>query len=113
MPRQKYAISTLIDAYLFDEKTASMLDPGREHFKLRPSAFSLRPLTANSLRISRRTHEKHYVSCSHSCFYRNGNLIGGKATNSLRAYWFLLECLEEFFAERTKENKETADVCHR
>jgi Protein of unknown function (DUF1524)/Protein of unknown function DUF262 len=94
-----------IDAYLFNEKTASMADPARERFKLWPSSYD-RTLFQH---IAENPRDK-LRSLQSKFFYKNGNLIKGSAPNLLRAYWFLLEVFEEFIAERGKDNAETPEV---
>jgi len=93
-----------IDAYLFNEKTASMLDPSREWFKLWPSAYD-RQLFQHIVRSTR----SELQELQSRFFYKNGNLIKNQAPNLRRAYWFLIEAVEEFVSERTAENEETAE----
>jgi Protein of unknown function DUF262/Protein of unknown function (DUF1524) len=98
-------LTSAIDAYLFNEKTASMADAARERFKLWPSSYD-RPLFQNIAENSRDELRK----LQSQFFYKNGNLIKGSAPNLLRAYWFLLEAFEEFLAERTKESAEEPEA---
>jgi uncharacterized protein with ParB-like and HNH nuclease domain len=86
-------LMSAIDAYLFNEKTASMADAARERFKLWPSSYDrllFQHLVENSRDTLRELQSRF--------FYKNGNLIKGSAPNLLRAYWFLLEAFEEFVA---------------
>ena len=94
-----------IDAYLFNEKTASMLDPAREGFKLWPSAYDrllFQHIVGNPREKLRQLQK--------SFFYKNGSLIKGQAPNLLRAYLFLIEAVEEFIAERAEGNNETPET---
>jgi hypothetical protein len=95
----------VVNAYLFNEKSASMLDADRERFKLWPSSYD-RKLYQD---ISQNTPNK-LRSLQISSFYKNGSLIKGQAPNLLRAYIYLLEAIEAFIAERTKEEDETVEA---
>ncbi|MGH9428329.1 MAG: DUF262 domain-containing protein, partial [Terriglobia bacterium] len=86
----------VINAYLFNEKSASMLDPDRERFKLWPSSYDRKLYQ----QISENTPE-NIRSLQPSFFYKNGNLIKGQAPNLLRAYIHLIESIEAFIDERT------------
>lgn len=93
-----------IDAYVLNEKTASMVDPSRERFKLWPSAYDralFQDIVENARDGLRQTQSRF--------FYKNGKLITGSAPNLLRAYWYLLEALESFIQERIRDNAESPD----
>jgi hypothetical protein len=95
----------VIDAYLFNEKSTSMLDADRERFKLWPSSYD-------------RQLYKHIVERTPAAlrkvqpqyFYKNGNLIKGAAPNLLRAYHFLLEVLDAFIVERTTSDHDKIET---
>lgn len=99
---QELRLVNVVDAYLFNEKSASMIDADRERFKLWPSSYD-RKLYQD---ISQNTPAK-LRSLQSKSFYKNGSLIKGQAPNLLRAYIYLLEVIEAFVAERTTEEGET------
>lgn len=94
-----------VNAYLFNEKSASMLDAERERFKLWPSAYD-RKLYQD---ISQNTPQQ-LRSLQPKCFYKNGTLIKGQSPRLLRAYLYLLDGIKEFSDERRKENGESAET---
>jgi hypothetical protein len=105
---RNHQVSRLVDvinAYLFNEKSASMLDAERERFKLWPSAYD-RKLYQD---IAQNTPAK-LRSLQPKFFYKNGALIRGQSPNLLRAYIYLLESIEAFAAERIADNGEAVDV---
>lgn len=86
------------DEYILNARSASMAVPEREEFKLWSSSYD-RPLyTAIARRPSMevRTAFPGY-------FYKNGNLIWGKAPKVLAAYWYLLLQMKNFIAEQASE----------
>ncbi len=96
---------SVVDAYLFNEKGASMLDPERERFKLWPSSYD-RKLYQD---IVENTPAK-LRELQPGFFYKNGNLIKGQAPNLLQAYVYLLVAIETFIEERKDEGNAAADV---
>lgn len=90
----------VVDAYLFNEKSASMLKPERERFKLWSSSYD-RSLFQN---ISESTPDD-LRKLQPDFFYKNGKLIKGRAPNMLRAYWFLYEIIDAFISERREEGE--------
>jgi hypothetical protein len=98
-------LADVIDAYLFNEKSASMVDPERERFKLWPSSYDRKlyqDISGNEPAELRKLQPKH--------FYKNGSLIKGPAPNLLRAYFHLLDAIDEFISERSSENGESAEA---
>jgi len=95
----------VVNAYLFNEKSASMLDADRERFKLWPSSYDRRLFQD----ISQNTPAK-LRTLQPKFFYKNGSLIKGQAPNLLRAYVYLLEVIEGFIAERAKEQGEAVEI---
>ena len=95
----------VVNAYLFNEKSASMLDADRERFKLWPSSYDRRLFQD----ISQNAPAK-LRSLQPKFFYKNGSLIKGQAPNLLRAYVYLLEVIEGFIAERAKEQGEAVET---
>ena len=95
----------VIDAYLFNEKSASMLEPDRERFKLWLSSYD-RKLYED---VSQNTPAK-LRSLQPKFFYKNGALIKGQSPKLLRAYIYLLEAIAAFCAERIKEQGETMEA---
>ena len=95
----------VINSYLFNEKSASMLDAEREHFKLWPSAYD-RKLYQD---ISQSTPAK-LRSLQPKSFYKNGSLIKSQSPRLLRAYIYLLEAIEAFAADRIKEQGESVEA---
>lgn len=87
-----------IEAYLFNAKSDSMAEPDREQFKLwssshdRPYFVSIAQKSATELRDQFPDY-----------FFKNGNIIYGKAPKVLAAYWFLREQVEQYLAEKHKE----------
>jgi uncharacterized protein DUF1524/uncharacterized protein DUF262 len=77
----------------------------RERFKLWTSSYD-RKLYQH---ISESTPSK-VRSLQSEFFYKNGSLIKGQAPNLLRAYIYLLDAIEAFISERTKEEGETAET---
>lgn len=103
--RQILRFLTVIDAYLLNEKSQSMADPGREQFKLWPSTFD-RALFLDIVKSTPdqlREKQKPY-------FYKNGNLIKGQAPKMLRAYWYLYEEISAFIKERQEEGESPETV---
>jgi hypothetical protein len=105
---RKKGVSRLVDvvnAYLFNEKSASMLDPNRERFKLWPSSYDrkLYQVIAENTAVKVRSLRPEF-------FYKNGSLIKGQAPNLLRAYVYLLECMDTFTAERIKDEGDNAET---
>ncbi len=95
----------VIDAYLFNEKSPSMIDAERERFKLWPSAYdrSLYQDIAQFPPAKLRGLQKAF-------YYKNGVLIKGQAPNLLRAFHFLFDAISAFVAERVKEEGESAQT---
>lgn len=94
----------VVNAYLFNEKSASMLDADRERLKLWPSSYD-RKLYQD---IAENTPAK-IRSLQSKFFYKNGTLIKGQAPNLLRAYLFLFDAIDAFITERSSEQGETAE----
>ncbi|MGH9434380.1 MAG: DUF262 domain-containing protein [Terriglobia bacterium] len=103
-----HQVSRLVDvisAYLFNEKSASMLDGERERFKLWLSSYD-RKLYQD---ISQNTPAK-LRSLQPKSFYKNGTLIKGQSPKLLRAFIYLLEAIDAFAADRIKEQGETVEA---
>lgn len=95
----------VINAYLFNEKSASMQDTARERFKVWPSAYD-RELYKNIVE-----HEFPKVRrLNPKFFYKNGSLIKGQSPNLLRAYVHLYEAIHAFVGERGREEDESAEM---
>jgi hypothetical protein len=95
---------SVVDAYLFNEKSPSMINADRERFKLWPSAYD------RSLYQHIAEHPPGKLRhLQRSFYYKNGSLIKGQAPNLLRAYHFLFDTIAAFVAERTTEEHETAE----
>ncbi len=95
----------VVDAYLFNEKSASMLDAERERFKLWPSSYDRKlyqDIVQNTPNKLRTLQPKF--------FYKNGSLIKGQAPNLLRAYLYLFDAIQTFMTERIKEEGDTAEA---
>lgn len=86
------------DSYLFNQENASMLDIDREKFKLWPSSYD-RPLYRNI--VQKPLNE--LISLESEYFYKNGNLKRGKVPNLLKAYFYLIDAINEFIQERVDE----------
>tara|TARA_Y100001933_G_scaffold212767_3_gene218047 strand:+ start:28863 stop:30731 length:1869 start_codon:yes stop_codon:yes gene_type:complete len=92
-------IENVASSYLFNEESKGMADPEKEKYKLWPSSYDrvLYQQIVDNPRDELRKLQKQ-------CFYKNGNMIVGKAPKLLRAYWHLYEAIEAFIAERSDEN---------
>lgn len=105
---RKREVTRLVDvlnAYLFNEKSASMLDPERERLKLWPSSYDRKlyqDIAENAPAKIRSLQSKF--------FYKNGSLIKGQAPNLLRAYMFLLDAIDAFVSERGTLQNETPEA---
>lgn len=93
------------NTYLFNEKSAGMVDPERERFKLWPSAHD-RELYQE---LSTGTPDEIRQAYTPVYFYKNGNLRTGQTPNLLRAYWYFYRAIGEFIEERA-EFEEGADA---
>jgi len=94
-------IDDIINAYLFNEESKSMVDPGRERFKLWSSSYD-RKVFQDILQ-----HEPSGLrQIQGEYFYKNGKLIKGIAPNLLRAYLFLYDEICSFVSSR-EENEES------
>ena len=102
--REMPQIQNVVETYLFNEEGKGMADPEREQYKLWPSAYD-RQLYRNIVDNPRKSIQK----LEKKYFYKNGNLIKGKAPNLLRAYWFLHEAINEFIDDRVNNNGSTAE----
>jgi uncharacterized protein with ParB-like and HNH nuclease domain len=95
----------VVNAYLFNEQSASMMDADRERFKLWPSSYDrkLYQDIAQNTPIKLRSVQPKY-------YYKNGSLIKGQAPNLLRAYTFLLQSIEAFINERKETTGDTTEI---
>lgn len=91
-------MASAIEEYLFNAKSASMAEPEREQFKLWSSSFD-RPYYVD---LAQKSADEIRARFS-QLFYKNGNLIWGKAPKILAAYWFvrdrILELIDELAAD--------------
>ncbi len=92
------SILAMIDSYLYNERSASMVNPDRECFKLWPSSFdrSLYQSILESTTDELRTLRKDF-------FHKNGNLKKIRAPKLLRAFWYLYEEMTIFVQELEDE----------
>lgn len=95
----------VVNAYLFNEQSASMVNADRERFKLWPSSYDrkLYQDVSQNTPIKLRSLQPKY-------YYKNGSLIKGQAPNLLRAYIFLLESVEAFINERKETTGDTTEI---
>ncbi|RWB39716.1 MAG: DUF262 domain-containing protein [Mesorhizobium sp.] len=103
--REVARLVDVVNAYLFNEKSASMIDPDRERLKLWPSSYD-RKLYQN---IAENTPAK-IRSLQSKFFYKNGSLIKGQSPNLLRAYIFLFDEIDAFVTERGTDQGETPEA---
>lgn len=87
-----------VNAYLFNEKSASMQDPNRERFKLWSSSYD-RNLYQNI--VQKTPDELRSLESEH--FYKNGKIKKGNVPNLLKAYYYLIEKIDEFINDRADE----------
>ena len=90
-----------VDAYLYNKKSSGMIEPDRERFKLWPSSYD-RSLYQ---KIVEKTPDQLSIIFKERYFYKNGNLIKGRAPNLLRAFWYLYEEIKAFVQEREDEGE--------
>lgn len=91
--------ASAIEGYLFNAQSASMADPEREQFKLWSSSFD-RPYYVDIARMNASDLRGRHSQF----FFKNGNLIWGKAPKILASYWFIRERIQEFLDELAKDD---------
>lgn len=91
--------SDIVNAYLFNEKSASMQNPNRERFKLWPSSYD-RNLYQN---IIQSTPDELKTLMPEFFHWRKGTLKKGNVPKLLKAYYHLVDAISAFVQERTDE----------
>lgn len=91
-------IISAVNEYLFNAKSASMVDPDREQFKLWSSSFD-RPIYVALAQKSADEVQGAFPQY----FYKNHNIIWGQAPKVLAAYWYLREQIASFVLEKAAE----------